>query len=151
MNRDLRNFLSSPTTGHERANFSMEFKIFLIPLPISEKSIRIEPPFCSKRSRSCFPSSHLSTADENPVWPKIFEKYVSHYLATAEGVFLLGQLKKEQKNKPSRRKILWEGCLVLKSSHLRDIIFLYVIENTHGGVIWLLVIKDCSTCLLKEI
>ena len=34
-------------------------------------------PFCSKRSRSCFPSSHLSTADKNPVWPKKLKNYFS--------------------------------------------------------------------------
>ena len=39
-------------------------------------------------------------------WPKTFEKYVSHYLATAEGIFCRGKRKKSKKNKPSRRKNL---------------------------------------------
>jgi len=34
-------------------------------------------PFCSKRSRSCFPSSHLSTADKNAVWSKKLKNYFS--------------------------------------------------------------------------
>ena len=62
-------------------------------------------PFCSKRSRSCFPSSHLSTADKNPVWPKKLKNYfsvLSPIHLDRKGLF--GR-KKSKKNKPSRRKI----------------------------------------------
>ena len=44
--------------------------------------------------------------------------------------------KNEQKNWPYYRKILQNGFSILKNSHLRDIIFMYVITNTHRGYIY---------------
>lgn len=160
--------MSTPTT-HWRCNWRLNrtSENFLILLPISENSHRIEPPFAQKRAVVFCPHTYLlrikmpfgrkirkiifcsltnPSGQERVYRPKTFEKYVSHYLATAEGIFCRGNRKNGKKNKPSRRKNLREGCLVLKSSHLRDIILFKVIRNTHGGVIWLLAIKDCSIC-----
>ena len=44
LSREFDDFLSSLTSGHESAVWEKKFKIF-IPLSISEKSIKIEPPF----------------------------------------------------------------------------------------------------------
>ena len=48
LNRELEIFLSSLTTADESAVWEKKYRRFFIPLPISEKSIRIEPPFRSK-------------------------------------------------------------------------------------------------------
>ena len=54
MNRELRNFLSSLTTGHENADFFNENQKCFFPLPISEKFVRIEPPFAQKGAEVVF-------------------------------------------------------------------------------------------------
>ena len=48
---------------------------------------------------------------------------------------------KKAKNKPSHRKFLREGRELLKRPHSRAMIFLIVIVRTHGGMIWLSVIR----------
>lgn len=59
MNREFEIFLFSPTTADESAVFSTKLKILLIPLSMSEKSIRIEP-LSLKKEQELFsvPSPH---------------------------------------------------------------------------------------------
>jgi hypothetical protein len=45
------------------------------------------------------------SGQERAYWPKTFEKYVSHYLATAEGIFCRGSRKKSKKISPPAEKI----------------------------------------------
>ena len=67
--------------------------------------LRIKIPFGRKSEKNIFHPLIKPYGQEQADWPKTFEEYVSHYLAMAEGIFCRGSRKKEQKNKPSRRKV----------------------------------------------
>ncbi len=123
----IRNFLSS------LCHRGIEGRFFNGTQHISQSSTykrKIHPnrtPFRSKKSRSCFTASQCPlrmrcsfwrkirkiifrplinpSGQEQAYWPKTFEKYVSHYLATAEGIFCRGSRKKSKKISPPAEKI----------------------------------------------
>mgnify|MGYP005776759025 len=104
MNRELRNFLSSLTTGHENADFFNENQKCFFPLPISEKFVRIEPPFAQKGAEVVFRPLTYPLRIKMPFGRKT-EKIFFRPLTNPSGQKRAYWPKKEQKNKPSRRKI----------------------------------------------
>ena len=57
-------------------------------------------PFGRKIRKLIFRPLANPSGQEWAYWPKTFEKYVSHYLATAEGIFCRGSRKKSKKISP---------------------------------------------------